>query len=70
MEKEMVQKLDGVELRSGYYVPQGQPNSNMIQLDHPSDVCAPVAIVCTFAPRFEALAASSLASGYVVASAI
>ena len=38
VEKEMVQKLDGVELRTGYYVPQGQPNSNMIQLDHPSDV--------------------------------
>jgi len=40
VEKEMVQKLGGVELRSGYYVPPGQPNSNMIQLDHPGNMCA------------------------------
>jgi len=40
VEKEMVQKLGGMELRSRYYVPPGQPNSIMIQLDHPGDVCA------------------------------
>jgi len=40
VKKEMVQKLGGMELRSWYYVPPGQPNSNMNQLDHPGDVSA------------------------------
>jgi len=39
VEEDMVKKLD-VELRCGYYVPEGQPILNMIQPDHPSDAWA------------------------------